>query len=317
MRVRVLYHDHCFDGAASAAYFTRFYADKLCPDAEFEFTGMAHKASQLFEDSLFDGDENAIVDFKYSPHPNLTWWFDHHQSAFLSPQDAEHFAQDKSGKKMYDPTFRSCTKFIAKFAREQYGYEPADLKDLVQWADIIDGAQYESAEQAVKLGAPAMQLVLVIEAAKGSNVVHKIIRMMRRHSLEEIINDEEIQKLYKPLYERHLKSIDIIGREAHLDEGVLFFDLIEDGIEGYNKFIPYYLFPNSVYTVSVSKSSFRTKVSVGSNPWAGQPLKHNLATICERYGGGGHPKVGAISFEIGAIEQARQAAREIVAELQS
>jgi len=26
---------------------------------------MAHKASQIFEDSLFDGDVNAIVDFKY------------------------------------------------------------------------------------------------------------------------------------------------------------------------------------------------------------------------------------------------------------
>jgi hypothetical protein len=317
MRVRVLYHDHCFDGAASAAYFSRFYKDKLRPDAEFEFTGMAHTASQLFEDSLFDGDENAIVDFKYSAHPNLTWWFDHHQSAFLSPQDAEHFLHDRSGKKMYDPTYRSCTKFIATVTRERYGYEPADLKDLVHWADIIDGAQYANAEEAVKLGAPAMQLVLVIEAAKGSGVVHKIIRLMRHHTLEEIINDAEIQELYKPLYERHVNSIDIIGRESQLDNGVLFFDLIEDGLEGYNKFIPYYLFPGSVYTVSVSKSSFRTKVSVGSNPWASQPLNHNLATICERYGGGGHPKVGAISFEIGAIEQARQAAREIVTELQS
>jgi len=317
MRVRVLYHDHCFDGAASAAYFSRFYKDHLRQDAEFAYTGLAHKASQLFEDGLFDGEENAIVDFKYSTHPNLTWWFDHHQSAFLSPQDAEHFHQDRSGKKLYDPTYKSCTKFIANFTREKFGYAPDDLQDLVHWADIIDGAQYNSAEEAVKLGAPAMQLVLVIEAAKGSGAVHKIIRMMRQSKLEDIINDEEIQGLYKPLYERHLKSIDIIGREAKLDGRVLFFDLIEDGIEGYNKFIPYHLFPSTVYTVSVSKSSFRTKVSVGSNPWAGEALTHNLATICERYGGGGHPKVGAISFEIGAIEQARQAAREIVEELNS
>ena len=57
--------------------------------------------------------------------------------------------------------------------------------------------------------------------------------------------------------------------------------------------------------MSVSTSSFRTKVSVGSNPWATEPVKHNLATICERYGGGGHPRVGAISFEIGAADKAR------------
>jgi nanoRNase/pAp phosphatase (c-di-AMP/oligoRNAs hydrolase) len=54
---------------------------------------------------------------------------------------------------------------------------------------------------------------------------------------------------------------------------------------------------------------------VGSNPWAEKPVNHNLATICERYGGGGHPGVGAISFEIGAIDKAREAAGEIAAEL--
>src|SRR4051812_37111128 len=91
MRIRVLYHDHCFDGAASAAFFTRFVEAKFYPGATFEFTGLAHKASQLFEASLFDGDVNAIVDFKYSTDPHLTWWFDHHQSAFLTPEDAAHF----------------------------------------------------------------------------------------------------------------------------------------------------------------------------------------------------------------------------------
>ena len=63
MLERVLYHDHCFDGAASAAYFSRFIAGAVHPDAEFRYTGMAHKASQLFDPALFDGDENAIVDF--------------------------------------------------------------------------------------------------------------------------------------------------------------------------------------------------------------------------------------------------------------
>jgi nanoRNase/pAp phosphatase (c-di-AMP/oligoRNAs hydrolase) len=55
----------------------------------------------------------------------------------------------------------------------------------------------------------------------------------------------------------------------------------------------------------------RTKISVGSNPWAPKEIRHNLATICERYGGGGHSKVGAISLEPGAIDKARQVAGEI------
>jgi hypothetical protein len=160
-----------------------------------------------------------------------------------------------------------------------------------------------------------MKLTLVIEGAKGSDIVQKVIRWMRHRPLEEIVAEAEIQELYQPLYERHLNSIDLIRSRARQEDGVLFFDLTGYEMEGYNKFIPYYLFPNSIYTVSVSPSSFRTKISVGSNPWANGELKHNLATICERYGGGGHAKVGAISFEPGELDKARQVAGEIVAEL--
>jgi hypothetical protein len=317
MKVRILYHDHCFDGAASAAFFSRFVEVKFYPGCEFVFTGMAHKASQLFDDSLFDGDANAIVDFKYSSNPNLTWWFDHHQSAFLSPEDAEHFRIHQNEKKLYDPSFRSCTKFIQTVAAENFGYYAPDLDELVSWADIIDGAQYRSAKDAVELGEPAMKLTLVIEGSQGSETVQRIIRAMRHMKLAEIIALPEIQALYVPLYERHLRSIDIIRDRAVNSGGVVFFDLIGYELEGYNKFIPYYLFPDSTYTVSVSKSTFRTKVSVGSNPWVREPLEHNLATICERYGGGGHAKVGAISFEVGQVEVARQAADEIAAELRA
>jgi len=317
MRVRILYHDHCFDGAASAAFFSRFAEARFYPGAEFAYTGMAHKAKQIFEPELFDGDVNAIVDFKYSTDPKLTWWFDHHQSAFLTPEDAGHYRADSSGRKMYDPTYRSCTKYIATMAKERFGFESPDLRELVEWADIIDGALYKDAEEAVNLRSAATQLTLTIEGSRGSETVQKIIGMMRQRTLDEIAADPEIQAVYKPLYENHLRNMDLIRQKSTCEGGVIYFDLVDQGIDGYNKFIPYYLHPDSTYTVSVSASTFRTKVSVGSNPWVKEPLKHNLATICERYGGGGHPKVGAISFEIGAIEKARQAAHEIAAELKA
>jgi hypothetical protein len=317
MLERVLYHDHCFDGAASAAYFSRFIAGAVHPDAEFRYTGMAHKASQLFDAGLFDGDENAIVDFKYSSDPRLTWWFDHHQSAFLNAEDAAHFRRDTSGRKLYDPSFKSCTSFIAKVAREGWGFSAPDLEDLLHWSLIIDGAQYSDARTAVELGAPAMKLTLVIEAAKGSDIVQKVIGWMQRRQLAEIVAEPEIQALYEPLYRRHVDSIELIRRTAHLDDGVVFFDLAGHDMEGYNKFIPYYLFPQSMYTVSVSPSSFRTKISVGSNPWSPTEPEHNLASICERYGGGGHARVGAISLPPGELERARTIAAEIVAELRA
>jgi len=315
MRVRVLHHDHCFDGAASAAYFTRFTREKFFPDAEYLYTGMMHTAAQSFPEELFDGDENAIVDFKYAPTEKLTWWFDHHQSAFLSPADAAHFESRAWPHKFFDPRYKSCTKFIADIAREKFGFQAPDLADLVHWADIIDGAQYASAQEAVELKSPATQLVLVIEAAKGSETVHRIIRMMTEQPLDAIAADPAIRAQFEPLYEAHRASMDIIGSRAKLVGDVVFFDLSELEMDGYNKFVPYYLFPQAVYTVSILNASFRTKISIGSNPWSPSEPVHNLATLCERYGGGGHPRVGAISLKKGEIEEARRIAQEVISAL--
>ncbi len=119
VKVRLCFHNHCFDGAASSAVFMRFYQSRIQPNSEFHFTGMMHRASTLFDAGTFDGDENAIVDFKYSSSPLVTWWFDHHQSAFLTPADAENFRRDTSGKKFYDPNYKSCTKLIADIAGQE------------------------------------------------------------------------------------------------------------------------------------------------------------------------------------------------------
>jgi len=317
MRVRVLHHHHCFDGAAAAAFFTRFVEEKFYPGAEFAYTGMVHEPNQKFADSLFDGDVNAIVDFKYAANPKLTWWFDHHESAFLSQEDMDYFTQAAAPWHFLDPKFRSCTKYIDYIARERFGFTAPDLAELVQWADIIDGAQYANAQEAVEIHEPPTQLVLVIESAKAQGIVEKIIRMMQSQSLAAIAADPDVRGLFEPLYQQHLSTIDTIRRLSHSERGVVFFDLVDSRLEGYNKFIPYYLHPESIYTVSILENGTRTKISVGSNPWVDGEIQHNLARICERYGGGGHPRVGAISLPKGATDEARRVATEIVRELQS
>ena len=100
-------------------------------------------------------------------------------------------------------------------------------------------------------------------------------------------------------------------------DGTLYFDITDQPFEGYNKFVPYFLHPEATYSVGLSKSSFRVKVSVGSNPWAPEEPVVNLAKICERYGGGGHARVGAISFNVNQHAAAIRASREIVNELRA
>jgi len=317
LRVRVCFHDKCFDGAASAAIFSRFYRERINPNAEFLYTGMTHKASQPFEDGVFDGDENAIVDFKYSSSPQLTWWFDHHQSAFLKPEDAEHFRQDHSGKKFYDPSYKSCTKFLATIASEKFGFDAKPLAELIEWGDIIDGAQFKSPEAAVGLAEAATKLALVIEAAPEPNLVPRLIPELAVRPLGEIIELPLVKKHLGPLLERHRRSIDILRERADARGGVVYFDVSDLDLEGYNKFIPYYLYPDALYSVGVSASPVRAKVSVGTNPWKEASAEVNLASLCEKYGGGGHARVAAISFGPGDLVKARQVAKEIAATLRA
>ena len=317
MRIKVFYHDKCFDGACSAALFTRFYRERIREHAEFEYQGLVHRAGALFDEADFTGDENAIVDFKYSSSPRVTWWFDHHQSAFLTPEDASHFEHEQSTTKFYDPGFRSCTKFIATVTEQRFGFNPAPAAEMIEWADIIDGALYDSPQAAVEMKTPATKLTMLIESNQNPQFIPSLISQLAYKPLGEIVAQPAIAERLPQLMERHRRSIEILRERAQCSDGTVFFDITDHDLEGYNKFIPYYLHPDCVYSVGLSKSSFRTKVSVGSNPWTTATYMENLAKICERYGGGGHARVGAISFPPNMFEQGRKAAEEIVKELRA
>ncbi len=311
LRARILHHDRCFDGACSAALFASFVRHSLGPKTEIGFTGLHHRADQLFDEDEFDGDVNVIVDFKYSPSDRVTWWFDHHQSAFLSEADQKHFERDTSGRKFYDPAYQSCTKFIADTLAKDFSFDSSHLSELIRWADLLDGAQYETAHAAVRMESPAIRLNLLIESAE-QNMTQEIIPLLETEPIDQIMAKPRYVNAFRKLFERHEQTIDVIRDRAVCRGNVVFFDLVETALRGYNKFVPYYLFPKSVYTVSVLDGGFRAKVSVGSNPWTdGEPV-HNLAKLCERYGGGGHPRVGAISYGPNEFERARAVAKEIV-----
>ena len=323
--MRVFYHDHCFDGACSASLFTRFHRECIGGAAGYEYRGLVHRAGSLFEEGEFAADdENAIVDFKYSSSPRVTWWFDHHQSAFLSAADQAEFEReqkDRSGmvQKFFDPNYISCTGLIAHVASTRFGMDVSPLKDLIYWANIVDGAKYESAEAAVEMREPAMRLTMVIESSTDDGLVKRIIPLLTEMSLQEVLDQPFVQELVGPLMERHRAGIDLIRSRAKVEGGVITFDITDQPTEGYNKFIPYYLHPEATYNVGLSRSSFRTKVAVGTNPWTTKPVSElvNLAAICERYGGGGHARVGAISFPPDKGGEARKVAEEIVAELKA
>jgi hypothetical protein len=312
-RYKVLYHANCFDGCSSAALFSRFLVERegARPD-EFEYRGMQHQQGDPFPPGVFDGAVNACVDFRYSPSPLLHWWFDHHASAFSGPGDRAQFERQASPQKFWDPSAPSCTGFIAHVARERFGVVFPDLVELLHWAEIIDAARFRTARMAVRLEEPALRIMTLLEATRDPQVPLLLIEALQHRPLAEIAQERWVTEPLAPVLDRHFRSIDLVRRLARVEDGVVQIDLADTDIETANKFIAYELFPEARYTVVVSRDPKRSKVSVGSNPWARERRTHDISKICERYGGGGHPVVGAVSLPPEGIEDARRVAREIV-----
>src|SRR5262245_10045621 len=89
--ILVATHGHCFDGMASAALFT-YLVRSLEPSSSlslrYKSCGYGPGMQQI-PDAWLDGDENAILDFRYTKSPKLTWYFDHHITAFGSPTERD------------------------------------------------------------------------------------------------------------------------------------------------------------------------------------------------------------------------------------
>jgi len=310
MQVQILYHGNCFDGCASAALFGRFVGERLGVDRSLvSYRPLQHRQGDPFPPDAFGADLTACVDFRFSPR--LHWWFDHHESAFPTPADREAFERDGSGQKFWDPTAPSCAGFIARTLADRFGWRADDLGELLWWADIIDAARFDSPRTAVRLEEPALRLMTLIEASKDPEIPVRLIEGMQRRPLAQIAAESWAADPLGPILERHRTAIDVIRRLARVSGGVVEIDLGDTPVEGANKFIAYDLFPEARYTVVVSRDPGRTKVSVGSNPWARERRVHDIARICERYGGGGHPVVGAVSLPPGTLPEARRIAAEI------
>jgi hypothetical protein len=322
-KVVVATHGHCFDGMCSAVMFTRLLRH-LHPDEQlsFSYRSMGYgPGSSGVDPAIMDGDENAILDFRFSAAPQLTWYFDHHVSAF--PSDADRLAyegrsRESDERKMFhDGTYGSCTKLIADVGRERFGLDVSGDADLVRWADLIDSASFPNADMAVARAEPVLHLMTVVEHGGDDKFLQTMVPRLLNEPLEEVARGADIEALYAPLAAQHDGFVALIKEHAKVVGKVVVVDLSPVVVEVAAKFVTYALWPESAYSVVLSRSSSKCKISIGYNPWSPIPRTHNIAKICERHGGGGHPVVGAISLPADQFERARQITNEIVEELAS
>jgi len=322
-------HGHCFDGMASAALFT-FLRGALSPGKSicFRYRSCGYgPGMQTIPEAWLDGDENAILDFRYTHSKALSWYFDHHITAFGSEKEkrralalgllarAAERPDEPSRRVYYEPTYGSCTKLIADIAKSDFGIQNEMLDPLVTWADVIDSARFLSAGAAVDRAEPVLRFASVVEHHGDGAFLATFVPRLLARPLEEVASCAEVNELWKPLAIAQDNFLARIKKNGRVMGSVVFVDLSDAPLEGGAKFVTYAHFPMCVYSVTLLRSKWHYKVSVGYNPWCGRERRHDIAAICRRYDGGGHPVVGAASFPLSELQRAKEVALAIVREL--
>ena len=318
MRAVVATHGHCFDGLCSAVVFTRLLRALRGAGTQFQYLSCGYSPTQRPLEPLLLGDENAILDYRFCASERLAWYFDHHRTGFGSAADRAFFdARTKSHDYHYDASYSSCTKLVRDIAESRYGVSMPELAPLTEWADKIDSAAFESAEAALDHSHPVMQLASVVEHHGDSAFVSRLVPRLLEEPLEKVAARSELGSLYGKIRRKKADFARRVRKCAHSLERVVLVDLSGSELESYGKFVTYALYPQAMYSVIVARLENGARINVGYNPWSERTLDRDLSSICGRYGGGGHPFVGGISFPPGDVQRARHVAQEIALELDS
>jgi hypothetical protein len=321
-QIVVATHGHCFDGMASAALFARLMRHvRPGEPLAFRFLSCGYgPAMSMIPEGWLDGEENAILDFRYTPTPRLAWYFDHHQTAFGSEDErsaaiARAATSEGAPHVFHDAAYGSCAKLLADTAAREFGADLSDLSDLVRWADLIDTAGFASAAEAVRRDEPVLQLASVVEQHGDRAFLERAIPMLESRSVEDVARDPWVQELWGPIAKMQAALVERVRARSKQVGRVVLTDLSDAPMDVSPKFLSYALYPESMYSVTLSRSKQHYKLAVGYNPWCGAERQHNIAAICRRYGGGGHPVVGAATFKLADGAQARAAAEDVAREL--
>jgi hypothetical protein len=314
--LKIFFHDACFDGTASAALFAAFYRDVIAKDAVVHPIGMIHKDGNPFDGIPLDADDHACVDFRFCADTRMRWWFDHHPTAFQPPSLRDVFDKEHLATWYFDPSAPSCAGLIARSLEVSYGWKPPGyLMEAVAWADTIDAAQFATAADAIALVNPAQRLAAWLAHGRTGPDTANYIEWLSRQSLAEVAERPEVAPQLANIERERIEEMAAIQKLATWAGEVVVFDRFDDLGARSPGFVGYLVFPQALYAVSGTRNAQSIKISVGVNPWAGRPRRHDIGELCARHGGGGHAVVGGVTLRADELDRARATLASIVREL--
>ncbi len=304
-----IYYHRDFDGMVSAAVLAKILSDRGEKGVTWESVNYDQRRHW---DQFAAGRRFAIVDFHF--HPRAELWFDHHPTTFLTPELRATY--EPSERWLWDETSLSCPPLILRHAAQHWDYTPEPrFEDMARWSDVIDGARYESVDQAVFGEAPALRVARALQASPRPDWTDELVGAMTTSSLEGVAGRMDVEVAFQRASRNRDRALEqfppLVGS---IENGVLTYDASSNQIRR-ERFAAFYHHPEIFYSVGVIPTRAGYHVSCGENPWNQPTAGLHVGEIMEGYGGGGHRGVGGANPP--SLERAREVVGEVAALLRS
>ena len=281
-------HFPCFDGLVSAVLTSEYLERTLGWKLEKVQPVGYDRAATWAQASLKK--PAAVVDFLF--HPDADFWADHHPTTFVSDDLRDQFLKRPAEFFLYDPKSISCSSLLwRKVGRE---LQDSKFREMVSWADRIDGARYPSVRDAVLGNSPAMKISFSLIANSSDAYCDFLVRNLKRHSLAEVAETRKVRDLYEEVHSAIRSGLKNFKKSAHVErDGIVVYDVENDRESIVSRYAPYYFFPDARYSIGVSRSPNGSKITAMRNPWKRVGSIH-LGEVFKNYGGGGHRRVASL-----------------------
>lgn len=254
--------------------------------------------------------EDAIVDFMY--HDGCGWFFDHHPTGMgkYDPSKIKGFPQ-----KAWDPTYKSCAHLVfdhlAGKTYRRLNFRDRKTIPLIEWADKIDSAGYANIDETLDYKTPCLKIHAAYIYGGFSGV--KLIKLFFKYglSIDQVAQSSEITSYASIAEERLRDGFEAYEKSIEYSEkqNLILWD-ISDLDFFPNRYIPFKLYPQTIYSLGIKKRNGEYEISFSKNPWRKRTDNEiNIGKALKKYGGGGHADVGGC--QAGTLEEAKSVIRNI------
>ena len=308
-RLHLYFHSPCFDGIASAVLARDFLRVRHhVATRDLHAIDYASKPGWLARRLPT---ASAVVDFLF--HPGATFWADHHGTTFLREEDRSLVATARNPDWIYQDQAASCALLLWNQLEARHGHRNESYRTLVEWADRIDGARYDSVEEAVLPESPALRINLSLTLGRSGRYCERLVDLLQTRSLEQVARHPDVRRRADRVLAGTERGMREFRRAARLENGVVVFD-VRERQSPINRYLPYVVFPKADYSAGIVRRGDSVKITAMRNPWK-EFEGVRIGSLFESVGGGGHPRVGSVLLEGRKAAKAQGVLKSILLQL--